>query len=90
MVEWVGGWGSGTKERERRRKEGGKRDASLNLSFSFSFSSQIQAAERKKPQKERDLVAKYKVFAKLQTAEDHEVFIHGLLCGFFSFSFSSF
>jgi len=78
-------------EREEGRK-GGKRDASLNLSFSFSFSfsSQIQAAERKKPQKERDLVAKYKVFAKLQTAEDHEVFIDGLLCGFFSFSFSSF
>ncbi|KAL7411186.1 hypothetical protein BDY24DRAFT_331249, partial [Mrakia frigida] len=39
----------------------------------------IQAAERKKPQKERDLVAKYKVFAKLQTAEDHEAFIEGLL-----------
>ena len=80
---WLVRGGGGSERKGGLGVEGGDRtreretDAFADLSFS---SSQIQAAERKKPQKERDLVAKYKVFAKLQTAEDHEVFIEGLLC----------
>ncbi|WWC60212.1 uncharacterized protein I303_102778 [Kwoniella dejecticola CBS 10117] len=39
----------------------------------------IQAAERKRPKEERELIQRYKVFAKLQTAQDFEVFIEGLI-----------
>ena len=41
---------------------------------------QIQAAERRKPKDERELINRYKVFAKLQTAMDFEVLIEGLVC----------
>ena len=36
--------------------------------------------ERKRPKDERELVHRYKVFAKLQTALDFEVLIEGLIC----------
>ncbi|KAK8861484.1 hypothetical protein IAR55_002305 [Kwoniella newhampshirensis] len=39
----------------------------------------IQAAERKRPKDERELIQRYKVFAKLQTAQDFEVLIEGLI-----------
>ncbi|WWC87792.1 uncharacterized protein L201_002684 [Kwoniella dendrophila CBS 6074] len=39
----------------------------------------IQAAERKRPKEERELIQRYKVFAKFQTAQDFEVFIEGLI-----------
>jgi transcriptional adapter 2-alpha len=41
---------------------------------------QIQANEKKRPKDERELVQRYKVFAKLQTAQDFEVLIEGLIC----------
>jgi len=41
---------------------------------------QIQAIERKRPKEEREMVQRFKVFAKLQTAQDYEVLIEGLLC----------
>lgn len=47
---------------------------------------QIVAADRKRPTKEKELVQKYKVFAKLQTAQDFEVFTEGLLCSSLSLS----
>lgn len=39
----------------------------------------IQANERKRPKDERELVQRYKVFAKLQTAQDFETLIEGLI-----------
>nr|XP_019050277.1 transcriptional adapter 2-alpha [Kwoniella bestiolae CBS 10118]OCF29207.1 transcriptional adapter 2-alpha [Kwoniella bestiolae CBS 10118] len=39
----------------------------------------IQAAERKRPKEERELIQRYKVFAKFQTAQDFEVLIEGLI-----------
>lgn len=41
---------------------------------------QIQANERKRPKEERELIHRYKVFAKLQTAQDFEVLVEGLVC----------
>ena len=41
---------------------------------------QIQASERKRPKDERDLITRNKVYAKLQTAQDFEVFVEGLTC----------
>lgn len=41
---------------------------------------QIQAMERKRPKDERELVQRYKVFAKLQTAQDFEILVEGLIC----------
>ncbi|WVR03914.1 hypothetical protein IAU60_000913 [Kwoniella sp. DSM 27419] len=39
----------------------------------------LQALERKRPKEERELIQRYKVFAKLQTAQDFEVLIEGLI-----------
>ncbi|WVF66973.1 hypothetical protein IAT40_001716 [Kwoniella sp. CBS 6097] len=39
----------------------------------------IQAMERKRPKEEKELIQRYKVFAKLQTAQDFEVLIEGLI-----------
>jgi len=36
--------------------------------------------ERKRPKEEREMVQRFKVFAKLQTAQDYEVLVEGLLC----------
>lgn len=41
--------------------------------------TQIQAMERKRPRDEKDLVQRYKAFAKLQTAMDYEQLIEGLI-----------
>lgn len=41
--------------------------------------------ERKRAREERDLIHRYKVFAKLQTAQDFEVLTEGLI-GEFLFS----
>lgn len=41
---------------------------------------QIFANERKRSKEERDLVNRTKVFARIQTAQDHESFVDGLLC----------
>ncbi|KAM0789610.1 hypothetical protein ACM66B_000416 [Microbotryomycetes sp. NB124-2] len=40
---------------------------------------QISANERKKTKEERDLIMRTKVFARVQTAQDHEDFVDGLL-----------
>lgn len=40
---------------------------------------QIQAAERKRPRDERDLVNRLKPFARLHTAQEHETFVDGLV-----------
>ncbi len=45
-----------------------------------AHSVQIQAMERKRPKDERELIQRYKVFAKLQTASDFEVLVEGLIC----------
>jgi transcriptional adapter 2-alpha len=40
----------------------------------------MQKAEKNKTKEEKDLVQRYKVFAKAQTAEDFEVLLNGLHC----------
>lgn len=42
----------------------------------------IQAQDKKLTKEERELVQRYKPFAKLQTAEDFEVLVEGLICTF--------
>jgi transcriptional adapter 2-alpha len=41
---------------------------------------QMQKAEKNKSKEEKDLIQRYKVFAKAQTAEDYEVLLNGLHC----------
>lgn len=41
---------------------------------------QIFANERKRSKEERDLINRTKVFARIQTAQNHESFVDGLLC----------
>ena len=41
---------------------------------------QLQTIERKRAKDERELINRYKVFAKLQTALDFEVLVEGLIC----------
>ena len=41
---------------------------------------QLLQTERKKTKEERDLVLRTKVFSRIQTAQDHEEFVDGLLC----------
>lgn len=41
---------------------------------------QIAAQEKKRPREERDLLNRMKVFARLQTAEDQEEMVNGMLC----------
>jgi len=36
--------------------------------------------ERKRPKEEKEMLQRYKVFAKLQTAQDFEVLVEGLIC----------
>lgn len=40
----------------------------------------MQAIDKRRTKDERDFVNKFKPFSKLQTAEDNEEFIDGLLC----------
>ena len=42
--------------------------------------NQILANDRKRPKDERELIQRYKVFAKMQTAQDFEILIEGLIC----------
>ena len=37
------------------------------------------AADKKRPKEERDFVHKFRPYAKLQTAEDYEEFVNGML-----------
>jgi transcriptional adapter 2-alpha len=41
---------------------------------------QLQAAEKKRPKEEKDIVHRLRPFARLQTAEDYEVFSTDVLC----------
>lgn len=41
---------------------------------------QMQAAEKKRPKEEKDIVQRLRPFARLQTAEDFEVFTADILC----------
>jgi transcriptional adapter 2-alpha len=50
---------------------------------------QNAAAEKKRPKEEREIFNRYKVFAKLQTAEDFEVLVDGLICESLHPTFSS-
>jgi transcriptional adapter 2-alpha len=45
-----------------------------------TLTGQIQALERKRPKEEKEMLQRYKVFAKLQTAQDFEVMVEGLIC----------
>lgn len=49
------------------------------LCVKWKLTRQIQAIERKRARDERDLIQRYKVFAKLQTAQDFEVLTEGLI-----------
>ncbi|KAJ9125622.1 hypothetical protein QFC22_000584 [Naganishia vaughanmartiniae] len=40
----------------------------------------MQKAEKNKSKEEKDLIQRYKVFAKAQTAEDYEILLNGLHC----------
>lgn len=40
----------------------------------------MQKGEKNKSKEEKDLIQRYKVFAKAQTAEDFEVLLNGLHC----------
>lgn len=40
----------------------------------------MQAAEKKRVKEERDIVQRLRPFARLQTAEDYEVFAADILC----------
>lgn len=50
------------------------------MDVQLTVPSQIQANDKKRSRDERELVHRYKPFAKLQTALDYEVMIEGLLC----------
>ncbi|KAI9632507.1 uncharacterized protein MKK02DRAFT_20124, partial [Dioszegia hungarica] len=58
-----------------------KREEAKEIIFDRGLTEhkRIQAAERRRPREERDLIHRYKVFAKLQTAEDFEVLTEGLI-----------
>ena len=45
-----------------------------------SFPFQLQAAEKKRPKDEKDIIHRLRPFARLQTAEDYEVFCTDILC----------
>ncbi|KAK4705981.1 transcriptional adapter 2-alpha, partial [Phenoliferia sp. Uapishka_3] len=53
-----------------------RRVASKDLIFDRGL---LFANERKRPKEERDLILRTKVFARIQTADDHEEFVDGLL-----------
>lgn len=40
----------------------------------------MQASEKKRPREERDIIHRLRPFAKLQTAEDYEIFAADILC----------
>jgi transcriptional adapter 2-alpha len=43
----------------------------------------MQALDKRRTKDERDFLTKFKPFAKLQTAQDNEDFMDGLICGNF-------
>lgn len=43
-------------------------------------SEQMSAIERKRAKEERDLIMRTKVFSRIQTSQDYEDFVEGLLC----------
>ncbi|EIW68866.1 hypothetical protein TREMEDRAFT_31549 [Tremella mesenterica DSM 1558] len=58
-----------------------KREEAKDFIFTRGLTEhkKIQAQERKRPKDERELVQRYKAFAKMQTSQDYELFIEGLL-----------
>jgi len=40
------------------------------------------AADKKRQKEEREFVHKFRPYAKLQTAEDYDEFVNGMLCTF--------
>ncbi|KAG6866415.1 hypothetical protein C0991_004700 [Blastosporella zonata] len=50
----------------------------LHFALSFIF-RQMQAAEKKRPREERDIINRLRPFSKLQTAEDYEAFTSDIL-----------
>ncbi|BGP41060.1 Transcriptional adapter ada2 [Rhodotorula kratochvilovae] len=58
-----------------------KRMASKELIFDRGLINYkiLSAAERKRSKEERDLITRTKVFSRIQTAQDHEDFVEGLL-----------
>ncbi|ORY23443.1 hypothetical protein BCR39DRAFT_549321 [Naematelia encephala] len=58
-----------------------KREEAKEIIFDRGLTEhkKIQAMERKRPKEERELVQRYKVFAKLVTAQDFEVLTEGLV-----------
>lgn len=50
----------------------------------------MQAAEKKRPKEEKDIVHRLRPFARLQTAEDYEVFSADMLCMSINDTYSSF
>ncbi|KAL7419684.1 Transcriptional adapter ada2 [Cryptotrichosporon argae] len=58
-----------------------RREEAKNVIFDRGLTEykKIQALERKRPKDEKELIGRYKVFAKLQTAQDFEVLVEGLI-----------
>jgi transcriptional adapter 2-alpha len=46
----------------------------------LTCTAQLQANDKKRPKEEKDLLTRLRPFAKLQTAEDFEVFVADILC----------
>jgi transcriptional adapter 2-alpha len=40
----------------------------------------MQAAEKKRPKEEKEIANRLRPFARLQTAEDYEVFVTDIIC----------
>lgn len=40
----------------------------------------MQASEKKRPKEEKDIAQRLKPLAKLQNAEDYDVFVDGIIC----------
>ncbi|BEI83448.1 hypothetical protein CcaverHIS002_0400520 [Cutaneotrichosporon cavernicola] len=58
-----------------------KRVMAKDLIFDRSLTQhkKLTALERKRPKEEKELIGRYKPLAKLQTAEDFEVFVEGIM-----------
>ena len=52
------------------------------LALSTYIAVQMQALEKKRPKEEKEIAQRLKPLAKLQTAEDYDQFVDGILCQF--------
>ena len=62
---------------------------SVHWSCTVADGWQLQAIDKKRARDERELVQRYKVFAKLQTAQDYETLIEGIIRELFFLALAS-